>query len=663
MDRDKIREAILEQKWLFLVMIVAGVLWFHGRIRSPESENPSDRKASSGREAGSVAGWIDDLSGSDVRASWKAARSLGESGDPRAVAPLVRYLERARHDENGIRYACEALAALKDPAAIPAISALAEHQNPRIRAVSVRALSAFEDSRATEIVSRAARDSDAFVRRAAEHALANRSGPLDPHSVQLLVADLKHDDSFKRREAARTLERIHPPQAVPALIGAMEDPDYGVRESVRRALTRIGKPAVEPVSALLLESADAEVRRDAALILGWIKDPAAVGALEKASRDSDPNVSRMAVSALNKIGGEEVIPLLLDKLENAQHPPSNAVRGLVEQAEAARPDLERMAASSNESTRRNALWTLKRIKDPRSAPVFLRALEDESPRVVLDAMEGLMNIEWEGRGERFVSLLDHESERVRRKAVEYLKDTDHRAAVAPIVYKLEDPKIRSTCKKALLEWNAVEAVPDLIHLVRSRPDIQALKAAVELLGAFKADRAADILHPLLKEESRPLVDTVCEALGEIGSKKSVLPLWTCAVTGDGHLYHHHPAIKAVQKIGRPAVPVLLNKLGLSGRRNRYITAAMLSTIKEPRVEAALRARFNADNLDIIAAAYPYYLRAGIENVEPLLIRALDEEGDVSMARALLRSGNAELSKAATAWAHRNGFQIITVPVG
>jgi hypothetical protein len=46
-----------------------------------------------------------------------------------------------------------------------------------------------------------------------------------------------------------------------------------------------------------------------------------------------------------------------------------------------------------------------------------------------------------------------------------------------------------------------------------------------------------------------------------------------------------------------------------------------------------------------------------------LIRALDEEGDVSMARALLRSGNAELSKAATAWAHRNGFQIITVPVG
>ena len=101
-----------------------------------------------------------------------------------------------------------------------------------------------------ELYKLALEDEDAAVRAAAVRAIGLHGGPADAAPV---IAMLRPDeDVLVRREAARTLSRIHEPAAVPALIAALDrrrEPDAQTRALAAEALGQYREPRV--VQALI----------------------------------------------------------------------------------------------------------------------------------------------------------------------------------------------------------------------------------------------------------------------------------------------------------------------------------------------------------------------------------------------------------------------------
>ncbi|MCG2795595.1 MAG: HEAT repeat domain-containing protein [Actinomycetia bacterium] len=177
----------------------------------------------------------------------KAARALGEIGDPRAVEPLVRSM--------GIKYGWRVLPGLD----------LMDYGG-------------------------------AYHTKEARDALVRIGEP----AVEPLVPLLRDKESIVRDEAARALGEIGDPRAVEALIGALGDKDWHVRHTALKIFPKIGKSAVEPL-IWALEDKDKMVRDLAAWALGKIGDPRAVEPLTRALGDENEDIRKTAKKALKKI--------------------------------------------------------------------------------------------------------------------------------------------------------------------------------------------------------------------------------------------------------------------------------------------------------------------------------------------------------------------------
>jgi hypothetical protein len=60
-------------------------------------------------------------------------------------------------------------------------------------------------------------------------------------------------------------------------------------------------------------------------------------------------------------------------------------------------------------------------------------------------------------------------------------------------------------------------------------------------------------------------------------------------------------------------------------------------------------------MQVVAGAYKFYIIQGKDGTEQMLILALSQYGDTSMASVFLNCGNAELEKAAEDWAYDHGY--------
>lgn len=89
-----------------------------------------------------------------------------------------------------------------------------------------------------------------------------------------------------------------------ALIASLADKSAFVQERAARALGRYGRAAASAVPSLIkLITTDAihGVKLHAVIALGQIGDRSALPALEKATHDKDPYVSRAATEAIKRI--------------------------------------------------------------------------------------------------------------------------------------------------------------------------------------------------------------------------------------------------------------------------------------------------------------------------------------------------------------------------
>ncbi len=207
--------------------------------------------------------------GAEGQRRMAAIHALGERGDPRAVEPLIRILERDMRARTGVW-----------AAAIPALGMLG-------------------DPAAGEILTSALnkRDDNWLGREMAAEALG-RIG--DASAVPALVHAARMADT--RESAIAALARIGTPASAPSLIEALDANEPAeTRQRAMDGLRRIGRPAVGALSRAALEAYPEAPMTDKRValcrLLREISGSQARKALRGLATDSDPRVRACARGA------------------------------------------------------------------------------------------------------------------------------------------------------------------------------------------------------------------------------------------------------------------------------------------------------------------------------------------------------------------------------
>lgn len=181
------------------------------------------------------------------KARSKVASILGQTGDARAVEPLITALKH--HHQTLRQAAAEALGKIADPrAAEPLVKAL-DQEDPLLCLLAAEALQKIGDPRAVEPLIERLNDGDCDTGWRAASALGKIG---DPRAIKPLIDALDREDAFLSLTAAEALGKIGDPRAVEPLIALHHKArDHLVRDQANEALKECGYQAVcEPTDEL-----------------------------------------------------------------------------------------------------------------------------------------------------------------------------------------------------------------------------------------------------------------------------------------------------------------------------------------------------------------------------------------------------------------------------
>jgi len=211
-----------------------------------------------------------DLRSEDPKVRAQAATRLGESGDPRAVEPLIAALADA---EAGVRYrAAFALGDLRAKAAAgPLTELLVKDPVWFVRSCAALALEKIRGSKALDGLLAGLHDPEPLVRATVCTVLSNRRRK---RALPALVSCLQDAEGQVRFAAALALSRYGDTQGTEVLHEALKEDDEAVRFDAAYALTVLGDNEGREHLARLLQEAD---------LINWDRK-AAERALRKAER-------------------------------------------------------------------------------------------------------------------------------------------------------------------------------------------------------------------------------------------------------------------------------------------------------------------------------------------------------------------------------------------
>jgi len=169
----------------------------------------------------------------DPAAREVAIRTLGKSGNPRAVAPLIALLGNAHRGTR--EHAVRALGALGVVAVEPLILAL-DDPDWHVRTGAAVALRIIGDERAIEPLIKMLGDRNRFVRREAAKSLG-RIG--DARVVEPLIHVLRDQDTGVRGKAVTALGRLGDIRARGPLQQMATDPDPDIRLAAMDAISKL----------------------------------------------------------------------------------------------------------------------------------------------------------------------------------------------------------------------------------------------------------------------------------------------------------------------------------------------------------------------------------------------------------------------------------------
>jgi HEAT repeat protein len=506
--------------------------------------------------------WIAKLSSDMPAVREEAIIKLGDSKDPRAIAPLIQILEPKKAPAvSGPGAAATDPSAAKvqeakrlvgredragatapvplDAATLKQCTAGLRSNNPTERTAAVQQLGQSGDKRATKLLMAALQGRDFFARAEIIEALGTLGDPQafavisgavkaqevpvrkaavkalgelgEPRGAELLYQALT-TDVFLRSEATEALGRLGTADGVKYLNLAAKNKDIFLRQDAQKALDALGvQHGLEPLIALL-QDPDAKVRTLAAQALGEIGDPAAAEALKNASGDSDVKAAAAIGQVAGAMAGATASPAQRAKVLAVE------ALGKVGDARAVEP-LVRAMRSGDETLQKAAGAALGSMKSPAVMRRFQMDLTSKDSEVCKQAISDLGYI---GTDEA-VKLLGQAAGRtevpIAKEAVAAMSKSGKPAAIPYLTKAVSNPFLRQEALEGIFAIDHPDTVPILIQLLSSKSFVDRQKAAAAL-GRRKEPKAVEPLIGLLKANDTPVMEEAIKALDEIGDKKA-----------------------------------------------------------------------------------------------------------------------------------------------
>ena len=560
----------------------------------------------------------------------EAAHSVSAWG-VQAIAPLLAHL--LSKDARGRGMAAMALSWIRDIKAAEALVPLLDDADPAVRASAAwgigRQSRGMRTNPMVSVVPKLAellRDRDSRVCRCAATAIGQigsyGSQPRDRSdwpreliaAVGPLIQALGSPHCDVRLAAIQALGELRAPEGVAPLLALLDDRVPEVRSSICWSLAwvRDGQ-AVGPILARLGDPA-CEVRRAAAYVLGEMKAAHAVPGLIEAMRDEDRAVRIAAVSALGAIEDVRAIPPLIEELKTKRFDLREqaglalarlgkpAIEPLIEILSAKSYDgschaalalgtmgggavsrLIDLARSDNAMTRRGVAIALGTAKDPRAVGSLTELLEDDGLEVRREAAHALAALGEPGV-EALVKALGSEVPGLRADAAGALGQTKDQRTAGPLSKALADPHpaVRLSAARALVKTADTRAV-------------------APLLGAMKAEASM--------------------------TKESYAKYPSPDHHGGPELYQHF-TIEAIGgalgKIGKPALPSVIDALSIKHPQARICLVRALSAMKDERTIEPLLGTLKDEDSNVRAEAVNALREFGAPKVDEALVNALDD---------------------------------------
>lgn len=428
-----------------------------------------------------------------------AATSLGIRRERAAVEPLLAVTERPDEVEKVKVEAVEALAAIRDPRAVPRLVSLFEREpSAKVRAQIADALGDFGGPQATATLrARLGDDPSSEVRARAAVALGRLR---DSGARALLEARLAAEsDAGGRVALVQGLGLLGVADSTPvitALLASESEPR--LRRAAALALGKLGdRRATAPLLSILgARSEDQALRQAAAVALAQLRDPASIPALESLLAEPDVVMIVLGIRALAETGRAEAVPSLvragLDAAREA------AARRPGDSVEAFRRLVDAM------TIRIEVVQALGRLGEPGGWPLIEQALAAGTiPATSVEALR-LRERQYELRRSAILALAGmRDQRRAHRGLMRGLGD--------------RDPKIRAEAARAVGLRGAREGVPLLHQALRDRDPEVRWEAAVAL-SALGAKEAVPALRRALTDPHPRVVAEAARSLGRLGAE-------------------------------------------------------------------------------------------------------------------------------------------------
>jgi HEAT repeat protein len=344
-------------QFLFLMMF-AGVVPY--RIAAQQSTAASNPQAASSSK--SVSGSdVEDLRNPKPKIRAKAAREIGETGDPSAVPALISALNDPSPEVR--RQVVVALASIRVSQSLQGLIQATSDNDSEVRWLAVKGIEGYYTgvTPKTGFFGYMERQYRSARRKFEGGTVRVSPGTtVEPQAVSALdrvMMDTQHLRAAQ--EATRALGILLARQAVPDLVITAHSPNEDLAREALNSLAKIQDISAGPRLVDLLSSSNGDIRRDAAITVGILRTRSAVPKLQSMyENDSNSQTQQKALQGLAYIGDPVSVPIFLKALY-----------------------------SSNSSIRAYAAEGLARAKDQKALPDLLRTAPAEKNASARLAME------------------------------------------------------------------------------------------------------------------------------------------------------------------------------------------------------------------------------------------------------------------------------------
>jgi len=340
---------------ILVLMVIAGALSYGMAV--PQSAATASPAASAST---TQAGNSGDLKNPDPKIRAKAAREIGEAGDPSAVPALIAALSDSSTKVR--QQVVVALASIRVAASLQGLIQATSDNDSEVRWLAVKGIEGYYtgETPKTGFFGYMERQYRSAKRKFEGGTVRISPGTtVDPQAVSALERVMM-DSQYSRpsQEATRALGILLARQAVPDLVITAHSPSEDLAREALNSLAKIQDTSAGPKLVDLLSSKNRNVRQDAAVTVGILRTREAVPKLQALyENDSNRQTRRKALQGLAYIGDPVSVPIFLKALYNSDA----SVRGYAAQGlarakdEKTLPDLLRAAPAEKNADARLAM--------------------------------------------------------------------------------------------------------------------------------------------------------------------------------------------------------------------------------------------------------------------------------------------------------------------